>query len=112
MVRAGSGYQSVRGRRLPEWREDASKLLSQFRCNLAVAPEDPAMLSLVDDLKDQSPDFRQWWSRSDLDRYGYGIGSFLDTSARRMDFRHEVLTVDEHRHLRMVIYFATVPNTD
>jgi hypothetical protein len=30
----------------------------------------------------------------------------VTADAERLDFRHETLVVDEHRHLRMVVYFV------
>lgn len=38
--------------------------------------------------------------------YRRGIGSIIDPDSIRRDFRHETMTVDEHRHLRMIVYFA------
>lgn len=94
-------------RRLPAWREDAPRLLSHFRCDLAVAPDDPAMLALIEALKRLSPDFRRWWEASPpVDGYRRGIASVLDPDGTHLRFRHELLTVDEYRHLRMVVYFA------
>lgn len=93
-------------RRLPDWQQDAYRLLAQFRCDLASAPEDPEMQSLIDDLKQLSADFRLWWGKPDLHTYGYGIGAITTDAASRQDFDHETLIVDEHRHLRMVLYFA------
>lgn len=94
-------------RRLPAWREDAPKLLAQFRYNFAVAPDDPAMLALIDDLKELSADFRHWWKTSASDAAQYGIRSAMSANTERLDFRHETLIVDEHRHLRLVVYFAS-----
>jgi transcriptional regulator with XRE-family HTH domain len=92
-------------RRLPAWREDAPKLLTQFRSDLATAPDDPAMLGLIDDLKKLSPDFRRWFEQPGMDSYSRGIGAILDLNGARLDFAHETLVVDEHRHLRMIVYF-------
>ena len=93
-------------RRLPAWGEDAPKLLAQFRYDFAVAPDDPPMLALVEDLKALSPDFRRGWKQPHGEDARRGIGSILTTRAQRLDFSHETLLVDEHRHLRMVVYFA------
>ena len=93
-------------RRLPSWREDAPKLLAQFRYNFAVAPDDPAMLALIEDLKELSAEFRHWWKTSDSDAPQHGIRSVTVGNTERLDFRHEMLIVDEHRHLRLVVYFA------
>lgn len=92
-------------RRLPEWRENAPKLLAQFRVDLATAPDDPAMLGLIDDLKKLSPDFRQWFEQPGMDSYSRGIGAILDLNGTRLDFAHETLIANEHHHLRMVVYF-------
>jgi hypothetical protein len=97
--------------RLPIWREDAPKLLAQFRYNVAVAPDDPAVLNLIADLKELSADFRRWWETPDSDVAQYGIGSVMPGDTKRIDFRHETLIVDEHRHLRLVVYFASRQNS-
>ncbi|ALM52975.1 helix-turn-helix transcriptional regulator [Halomonas huangheensis] len=92
-------------RRLPDWQQDAFRLLAQFRCDLASAPEDPEMHRLIDDLTQLSPDFRRWWEKPELHSYGYGIGAVTTNDSQREDFDHEMLIVDEHRHLRMILYF-------
>ncbi|CAM3671964.1 MmyB-like transcription regulator ligand binding domain-containing protein [Bordetella tumulicola] len=93
-------------RRLPAWRDDAPKLLAQFRYDFAVAPNDPSMLALVENLKELSADFRRWWQTPDSEQARRGIGSVMTADKGRQDFHHETLVVDEHRHLRMVVYFV------
>lgn len=92
-------------RRCPRWRDEAPKVLSQFRCDLAATPDDPAMLALVDEMKKLSPDFRRWFAEPDMDSYARGIGTLLDHDGTELAFQHETLTVDEYRHLKMVVYF-------
>lgn len=91
--------------RMPAWREDAPCLLACFRRDLAVAPQEPAMLALVDELKGLSPSFQEWWHRAEAQRTSRGI-SAIQTDAGRVDFQYEVLVVDENRHLRMTVYFS------
>lgn len=91
--------------RLPHWRDEAPKLLAQFRYDLAAAPDDPAMLALVDELKKLSPDFRRWFEQASIETYARGIGAILDLDGTQRGFVHETLTVDEYRHLKMVVYF-------
>ncbi|MFI8978655.1 helix-turn-helix transcriptional regulator [Ectopseudomonas khazarica] len=97
--------------RLPEWREDARRLLAHFRCDLAVAPrDDPGIVALTDELQRLSADFRLWWTAPDTGDYSRGVRAILSPEdAARLDFQHEILTVDEHRHLRMVVYFSGQP---
>ncbi|MCC5811009.1 MAG: helix-turn-helix domain-containing protein [Ectothiorhodospiraceae bacterium] len=93
-------------RRLPAWRTEAPKILTRFRCDLAMAPDDPALTGLINELKGLSPDFRRWWNKPAVGSYMQGVGSVVDTDGKRQEFEHQVLTVDEHRHLWMVVYFA------
>jgi ketosteroid isomerase-like protein len=63
-------------------------------------------VALVDDLKELSADFRRWWQAPTSEEARRGVGSVLTADAERLDFHHETLLVDEHRHLRMVVYFV------
>ena len=92
-------------RRLPAWPEDAPRLLAQFRYHLAAAPEDPAMLWLVKELKKVSPDFRRWIEQPEMESYGWGVGVLLADDGTHLSFTHQMLTVDEHRDLKMIVYF-------
>lgn len=91
--------------RLCTWDDDAPRLLAQFRYDVAVAPEDPAMMALIEEMKVLSPDFRREWDTPGNAVAQRGIGSVLDVKGQEQDFHHETLVVDEHRHLRMVVYF-------
>ena len=93
-------------RRLPQWTEDAPRLVAQFRYDLAAAPDDPDMLWLVEDLKKVSPDFRRWMEQPGMDICAGGISGLLaEDGDTLLSFDHQMLTVDEHRHLKMIVYF-------
>lgn len=92
-------------RSLPSRRSDAPRLLEGFRRDLALVPDDPVMLSFVEDLKRLSPDFRRWWQGPRVHARSRGLASIV-TEAGPVTFQHEVMTVDEHRHLYMTVYFA------
>ncbi|NVE00696.1 helix-turn-helix domain-containing protein [Massilia sp. BJB1822] len=94
-------------RRLCAWQDDAPRLLAQFRYDVAVAPEDPAMLALIEEMNVLSPSFRREWSTPGNAVAQRGIGSILNTARQQQDFHHETLVVDEHRHLKMVVYFES-----
>ncbi|WP_062478504.1 helix-turn-helix transcriptional regulator [Variovorax boronicumulans] len=93
-------------RRLPAWHDDAPALLAQFRYDFAIAPDDPAMLGLVTDLKALSPDFRRWWDTPDSAPARRGLGCVQMADSGTLEFHHETLVVDTHRHLRMAVYFV------
>lgn len=94
----------LRGR-LPAWRKDAPRLLAQFRCDLAAAPNDPAMLLLIKELEKVSPDFRRWMEQPGMESYGWGVIVVINGDGIHHNFAHQMLTVDEHRHLKMIVYF-------
>lgn len=91
--------------RLPDWQQDAPRLLAQLRCDLAVAPKEPSLEAFIDGLSRISPDFRRWWQAPVLTSYARGIGALLDADAVVRRFEHETLIVDEYLHLRLVVYF-------
>ncbi|WP_297836124.1 helix-turn-helix transcriptional regulator [uncultured Roseibium sp.] len=91
--------------RMPDWKQEAPKLLAQFRSDLVVAPDDPSIISLIEDLKALSPDFRRGMEQAMLAGYSRAISAVLDDQGNRLDFTHEALLVDEHRHLRMIVCF-------
>lgn len=97
-------------KRHTSFREEGPRLIANFRYDLAVAPENPALLSLVAELKRLSPEFRRWWGEPALGEYSRGIGSLLDGDAQ-LTFEHEMMTVDEHRHLRLIVYFPAIDRT-
>lgn len=84
--------------------EDGPRLIASLRYDLAIAPESPPLLALVEDLKRQSPHFRRWWDRPAEGGYFRAI-STLQAGNDEIHFDHETLTVDEHRHLRMIVCF-------
>ncbi|MFC7287594.1 helix-turn-helix transcriptional regulator [Herminiimonas glaciei] len=92
-------------RRLPAWDDDARRLLTEFRYDVAIAPEDPVMLGLIEELKMLSPHFRREWETPGNEVAQRGIRSVVDAGGQQRNFEHEILIVDEHRHLKMVVYF-------
>ena len=92
-------------RRLPAWRDDAPRLLAQFRYDLAAAPDDPAMHWLIEELTKLSPDFRRWMEQPGMESYGWGVSVVLAADGTRHSFAQQMLTVDEHHHLKMIVYF-------
>jgi len=99
MIFADPGFR----RRHLSFREDGPRLIANFRYDIAAMPEEPALLSLIDELKRLSPDFRRWWDTPSPGEYCRGVGRILE-GEKTVSFDHEMLTVDEHQHLRMIVY--------
>lgn len=64
------------------------------------------MQELIEALAKLSPDFRRWWEQPNHEAYRYGIGTLIDADSATQTYEHTTLLVDEHRHLRMVVYFT------
>lgn len=91
-------------RRLPAWESDTPGLVAQFKYDVATAPEDPAMLEVIETLQSLSPSFRRAWIEPGGAVAQRGVSSVVDVGGALHRFHHETLTVDEYRHLRMVVY--------
>lgn len=44
-----------------------------------------------------------------MDSHNWVIGAMLNPHGTRLDFVHETLIADEHRHLKMIVYFEAAP---
>ncbi|WP_067548013.1 helix-turn-helix transcriptional regulator [Nocardia crassostreae] len=55
--------------RMPRWEGAARAVLSQLRDAMGRRPEDPRLTALVAELREASPEFRQWWSEYPVRRF-------------------------------------------
>jgi len=92
--------------RIVEWQEQAPQILASFRRDLAQAPEDEDMVSLVETLEGVSPQFRDLWTRHDVHGRCEGRRSFLVDGIGPVTFEHATFTIDQEKHLRLVFYSA------
>lgn len=92
--------------RIVNWQDDAPKLLAQFKYDRAIAVEDNQMQSLVSELTLLSADFKRWYNSPDNQPPRRGLMTLITNKTKQTTYQHETLLVDEHRHLRMVVYFA------
>lgn len=93
-----------------DWSAQAPHILSSFRRDHARAENDPAIDSLVAELKKVAPEFRQWWQQHDVHAPCTGRRSLGIEGLGEVGFEHTSLIVDEVRHLRLVVY--AVQETD
>lgn len=89
--------------RLVNWDNQAAQMLSSFRRDYAHATQEADIQALVTNLQKASPDFRQWWSRHDIDAPCQGIRE-MKLENGIASFEHTSMTVDIDRHLRLVVY--------
>lgn len=89
--------------RLVDWNEQAPLMLAGFRRDFARASQSTDIQALVDELLHVSPEFKSWWRQQDVQAPGSGVRSLL-IEGKPVPFEFTSLTVDEDRHLRLVVY--------
>lgn len=85
------------------WEEQAPQMLSGFRRDFTRATQEADIHELVDELERVSPEFKTWWHQHQVHAPCSGVRQ-LTIDARTEAFEHTSLTIDEDRHLRLVVY--------
>ncbi|WYX20908.1 helix-turn-helix transcriptional regulator [Achromobacter xylosoxidans] len=87
-----------------DWAAQAPAMLSTFRRDFASASGAPDITELVDELERVAPDFKAWWREHDVHGACMGVRSLRLPALGEVAFEHSTLSVDESRHLRLVVY--------
>jgi len=87
-----------------DWQAQAPAMLSTFRRDFASAAGVPDIAELVDELERVSPDFKAWWREHDVHGTCMGVRKLHIEPLGEVAFEHATLSVDESRHLRLVVY--------
>lgn len=85
------------------WEQQAPEMLSSFRRDFARAPQDADIHALVRELEQVSPEFKRGWRTHAVHAPCNGART-LRVDGQSLDFEHTSLTIDEDRHLRLVVY--------
>jgi transcriptional regulator with XRE-family HTH domain len=88
----------------PDWEIAARRLLGRFRVAYAEQVGDPAFESLVQQLSDGSPEFREWWPRHEVLASGEGRKELEHPVAGHLEFEHAVFLHGETPEQRLVLY--------
>lgn len=87
-----------------DWPAQAPAMLSTFRRDFASASGAPDITELVDELERVAPEFKAWWREHDVHGACMGVRSLRLPALGEVAFEHATLSVDESRHLRLVVY--------
>src|SRR5690606_26662920 len=85
------------------WEEQAPQMLSSFRRDFTRATQEADIHELVDELERVSPEFKMWWHQHEVHAPCSGVRK-LKIDDQVEAFEHTSLTIDEDRHLRLVVY--------
>lgn len=89
--------------RLCDWDEQATQMLASFRRDYARAPQEGDIRALVAELEKASPEFKAAWRTQQVQAPCLGQRALL-LDGLVTPYEHTSLTVDEDRHLRLVVY--------
>jgi transcriptional regulator with XRE-family HTH domain len=90
-----------------DWEEGARTAVARFRADGARHVGDPEFEELIDELCDESADFRRWWRRHEVARSGEGRKVLRHPVAGKLVFEHAVYRLEEHLDRRLVLYTPT-----
>lgn len=88
---------------LPDWDETSSRFLGEFRAEAGPRIDQPDCVRLVQRLSARSMEFRDGWSRHDVEGFTSRMRSFV-TAEGTLEFEHHRLAAADQRDLYVVIY--------
>ena len=97
-------FTSPTRRERAHWEQIARATLAEFRAVSARYPGDPWFEELIEDLKQASPEFRQWWPHHDVRPVLDGHKAIEHPTLGRLEFEHINLQVLSDPDVRVLIY--------
>ncbi|MGH2459196.1 MAG: hypothetical protein ACRDIY_10050 [Chloroflexota bacterium] len=97
-------FTSTTRRERPQWEQVARSMLAEFRTASARYPDDRWFEELIDDLKQVSPEFCQWWPHHQARRSIDGHKVIEHPTLGHLEFEHLNLQVLSDPDIRIMIY--------
>ena len=97
-------FTSQTTRERPHWEQVARGTLAEFRAASARYPGDPWFEELIEDLKQVSPEFCQWWPHHDVRSSLDGHKVIEHPTLGYLEFEHFTLQVLNNPDIRIMIY--------
>ncbi|MGP3955736.1 helix-turn-helix transcriptional regulator [Nonomuraea sp. 3N208] len=87
-----------------EWEPEARAMLGRFRLAAAGHPDDPGFEALIEELKGDSEEVRQWWPRHDVMAVGSGSKKLRHPRLGPLNYSHVVLQLADNPDQTLVTY--------
>src|SRR6266516_3071386 len=97
-------FTSPTMRERPNWEQIARSTLAEFRTASARYPGDPWFENLIEDLKEVSPEFCQWWPHHNVRSALDGHKVIEHPTLGYLEFEHLTLQVLGNPDIRIMIY--------
>jgi transcriptional regulator with XRE-family HTH domain len=89
---------------LSGWEDSVRNAVARFRADSATHVGDPCFEELIADLRQRSPEFREFWSRHEVVRSGEGRKILRHPAAGSLYFEHAVFKREEATDQRLILY--------
>jgi hypothetical protein len=96
---------------LKDWPGDAQRALALFRASTGRSVAERWFTALVTDLKQISPEFREWWPRHDVQRVHTGKQELNHPMVGRLVLQSMTLQVIDQPDARLIV-FIPLPEGD
>jgi len=90
--------------RFASWEATAQSFLARFRADSARYPGDARFASLIEDLRRESQEFREWWSRYDVAGEADGRREIVHPDAGHIVLDHTTLSPPADPDLKVMVY--------
>jgi hypothetical protein len=87
-----------------DWDAAARNAVARFRADSAPHVGDPFFDELIDELRETSPEFRDWWQRHEVAQVAAGRKVLRHPAAGKMVFEHAIFKLEETPEQRLVLY--------
>jgi hypothetical protein len=88
-----------------EWEPEARAMLGRFRLAAARHPGDPRVARLIEELRRESPQVREWWPAHDVTAIGgEGVKKLRHPRLGPVEYSHVILQVADNPDHVLVTY--------
>jgi transcriptional regulator with XRE-family HTH domain len=87
-----------------DWEVAARNAVARFRADSAPHIGDPFFDDLIAELRETSPEFRDWWQRHEVAQVAAGRRVLRHPTAGKMVFEHAIFKLEETPEQRLVLY--------
>lgn len=97
---------------LPEWENEARRLVSLLRAETAAAGGDPRHAAMISDLRERSPDFRRLWDSRDVLSFTPSVRRFRHPSVGLLELRYLRFDLPGEYRRSVIIHFLPTDSPD
>lgn len=93
-----------------DWDQQARAAVESLRLEFGAHPNDRTLTELIDDLRNQSPEFDQWWNEHRVYQRTYGTKRLRHPVVGDLSIDYETLTLPGDKETTMFLY-STEPHS-